>query len=295
VIEPRRHVLLVFVDGLGMAPPGEDNPLRPELTPHLCRLFAEVAKPIDASLGVAGMPQSATGQATLLSGVNMARRMGRHIEGFPGPELRGLVEASNIFKQVTAAGGTATFANAYYCDSMAEVHALRFKSVTTVSTLSGVGKVRLKPKLHANRAVHHEPTRRLLAERGYAGPVSDPADAADHLIDIARDYNFTLYEFFRSDHAGHARDPEMVADVLTVLDRFVGRLVERLAAGEELLFLLTSDHGNIEDLSITTHTRNPVPLIVLGPGAAKVRQQVESIQDVSPAMMAWLQREGWLC
>jgi 2,3-bisphosphoglycerate-independent phosphoglycerate mutase len=292
MISPARHVLLVFVDGLGMAPASAHNPLQPALTPHLCRLLAEVAEPIDACLGVDGIPQSATGQATMLSGVNMARRMGRHIEGFPGPELSGYVEESNIFKQVVAAGGAATFANAYYCDSMEEVRALRFKSVTTVSTLSGVGKVRLTPKLHANRAIHHEPTRRLLVERGYAGPTSDPADAADHLIDIATDYSFTLYEFFRSDHAGHARDPEMVADVLGVLDRFVGRLVERLSDHEELLFVLTSDHGNIEDLSVPGHTRNPVPLIALGPGADGVRQQIHSIQDVTPAIMTWLQRDG---
>ncbi len=289
MIEPDRHVLLIFVDGLGMAPAGSDNPLRPELTPHLCDLFQGVAKPIDACLGVPGIPQSATGQATMLSGVNMAKRMGRHIEGFPGPELSREVEASNIFKQVVAAGGTATFANVYYCESMEEVHALRFKSVTTVSTLSGVGKVRLKPKLHANRAVHHEPTRRLLAERGYAGPESDPADAADHLVDIARDYNFTLYEFFRTDHAGHAGEMEMVSDVLGVLDRFVGRVVARLAERDDLLLVLTSDHGNIEDLGVGTHTHNPVPLIALGPGEEQVREQVASIQDVTPAVMAWLQ------
>ncbi len=34
-----------------------------------------------------------------------------------------------------------------------------------------------------------------------------------------------------------------------------------------MTIVITSDHGNLEDLSVRTHTRNPVPLAVSGPGA----------------------------
>jgi hypothetical protein len=46
---------------------------------------------LDASLCVPGLPQSATGQAALLTGLNAPELMGRHIEGFPPPyeKLRG--------------------------------------------------------------------------------------------------------------------------------------------------------------------------------------------------------------
>ena len=59
-------ILFLFIDGVGMRHAATDNPVNPEVCPTLCRLIAEHAKPIDACLGVAGPPQSATGQATMI-------------------------------------------------------------------------------------------------------------------------------------------------------------------------------------------------------------------------------------
>ena len=53
----------------------------------------------------------------------------------------------------------------------------------------------------------------------------------------------------------------------------------------QVLLVLCSDHGNIEDLSTHTHTRNPVPLVALGPGADEVLQAAEDIADVTPAIL----------
>ena len=79
--------LFIFVDGLGLAPPADDNPVRPEVCPAVCGLIGSRSVPLDACLGVPGLPQSATGQATLFCGRNAAAFMGRHVTGFPGPTL----------------------------------------------------------------------------------------------------------------------------------------------------------------------------------------------------------------
>ena len=118
----RVAVLFVFVDGVGVGPRDpEVNPLaRGDFL--LSRFAGEAGAPlprggraaaIDATLGVPGRPQSATGQATLLTGENAARAMGRHLLGFPGAPLRAFIEERSLFRELAGAGRTALFANAY--------------------------------------------------------------------------------------------------------------------------------------------------------------------------------------
>ena len=130
------RVLLLFVDGLGLG--GSDpavNPVVGGACPALARLLAEEAVPVDACLGVPGLPQSATGQAALLTGVNAPRAMGRHVEGFPGPALQEIVREHNLLRAAAAAGLRVTLANAYFMDSVT-MAAIRRPSVTTVAALS---------------------------------------------------------------------------------------------------------------------------------------------------------------
>ena len=76
-------ILFIFVDGLGIGSSDpEVNPLYDPRFPFLNNMLSQ-ARPLDACLSVAGLPQSATGQAALFTGVNAAKEMGRHIEGFP--------------------------------------------------------------------------------------------------------------------------------------------------------------------------------------------------------------------
>ncbi len=87
-------LLFIFIDGIGL---GEDNPevnpfVRAEM-PYLQSLLGgqKMIKsaapyesdqvtllPIDAGLGVKGLPQSATGQAVLLTGINIPAEIGYH-------------------------------------------------------------------------------------------------------------------------------------------------------------------------------------------------------------------------
>ena len=124
-------IIFIFVDGLGIGcDDPEINPLRDARFPSLGKLLAN-ATPLDACLGVDGLPQSATGQATLLTGVNAAKEMGRHIEGFPPPSLKKLIEHENIFSKLRKLGRHCTFANCYWIDDPHRIP-LRRQSVTTV-------------------------------------------------------------------------------------------------------------------------------------------------------------------
>jgi 2,3-bisphosphoglycerate-independent phosphoglycerate mutase len=279
------RVLLLFVDGLGL---GSDdpaiNPIHSGVCPNLERFLREHAVPVDAGLGVPGVPQSATGQTALLTGVNAAQAVGRHVEGFPGAKLKVIIREHNIFRQFAQRGLTSTFANAYFVDSTATVEEHRIQSVTTVATLSAFGKVRDKQSLLNNDAVYQDLTRESLRERGYDGPLVTPAQCAEHLAAIAARYDLTLFEYFQTDRVGHKSDAAKVRHVLAVFDEFLGGVL-RLTAGR-LDLILTSDHGNIEDMTQAGHTLNPVPFAVVGPAAQRLQSQVRSLTDVTPALLS---------
>ncbi|NCC51009.1 MAG: hypothetical protein EOM20_07305 [Spartobacteria bacterium] len=283
---PSAHVLLVFVDGLGLgAPDPAWNPLYRGHCPTLVNLL-EQAKPIDPCMGVPGVPQSATGQTALLTGINAPRRIGRHVEGFPGPALRDIIVQHNIFKQLQADGYSCAFANAYFMRGWTEAHRRKYQSVTTVCTLSALGGVRDVDEMLDGRAVYQDLTRQSLQSRGYDGPLTTPADSARDLYRITREHPFTLFEYFQTDRCGHKANPEQTAQVLGQLDEFLATLLPLLDQRESL-FLLTSDHGNIEDLRTPQHTMNPVPFIALGRGAENMQSRVTSLTHIVPALCAW--------
>ncbi len=272
----------MFVDGLGIG--GTDpavNPLAGDRYPQLKKLIAD-AIPLDACLGVEGLPQSATGQAALLTGINAPEIMGRHIEGFPPPALKKLIQHENIFAKLNRLGKTSTFANAYWIDDPHRIP-LRRQSVTTVMTLSVLGGVRHKNELLSGKAVNHDITRWTMHTRGYTGELISPETAAAHLLNIARDFDFTLFEYFLTDHAGHSGNTELIETSLGDLERFIPEIAA-FSEKPNHLFLLCSDHGNIENIGIFTHTRNPVPLVALGTGSETFRSCTK-LTDVSPAIL----------
>ena len=277
--------IFIFVDGLGLAPASPDNPVNADVCPFLCNLIANSSKPIDACLGVDGLPQSATGQATLFTGRNAAQYMGRHVEGFPGPTLRKFVEQDNVFLMLKAMGRRSRFADGYMAETVDDLRSRRFRSVTTTAALTVPEVISLKADILANQAVLHDLTRAAIVSKGYQGPLVPPTEAAEHLVQIALGYDYTLFEYFLTDRAGHSGSYEAAADVLRSLDAFFSTL---FPLAEELGFALalTSDHGNIESISAKGHTRNPVPLIARGPGAEAVLQKSSSLTDVTPAFLA---------
>lgn len=280
-------ILFLFIDGVGLRPPAPDNPVNPEVCPALCHLIARHAVPIDACLSVPGLPQSATGQATMFTGLNAPLFMGRHCEGFPGPGLRRKIEESNLFLALKARGKRVKFADAYLVESADELVPRRFKSVTTVMALTAPETVSTLDDLLDDQAVMQDLTRETIQDRYPDVPVISPEDAADHLFNLARAYDFTLYEFFQTDVSGHSMDYDRACSVLRAYDRFLSSLV-RLTEAAGITLLMTADHGNIEAMNERGHTRNPVPFIALGPQEAAIRAEVKSLVDVTPAVLKFI-------
>lgn len=277
-------ILFLFIDGVGLREPAADNPVNPEVCPALCRLIERHSVPIDACLSVEGLPQSATGQATMFTGVNAPLFMGRHCEGFPGPSLRKKIEEDNLFLQLKARGKRIKFADAYLVESADELIPRRFKSVTTVMALTTPEVISTLDDLLDDQALMQDLTRETIQDRYPDVPIVTPEDAAQHLFDLARVHDFTLYEFFQTDVSGHSMDYDRACSVLRTYDRFLASLV-RFTEAAGITLLMTADHGNIEAMNERGHTRNPVPFIAFGPREAEIRAEVKSLIDVTPTIM----------
>lgn len=300
-----RKVLLIFIDGLGL---GEDKPdvnplvrfdppffrrlLGQPLTGRLSRLIGDEVclVPTDASLGVDGLPQSATGQTAIFTGVNAPRHMGRHILGFPGPALAAIIADHGIMGELAAAGLSVASAN-MYTDNYMELVATRQRrhSASTLTILGAGLRLRSPADMAKGEAVYQDITNEMLPQFGVTDiPAVSPTEAGKRLAAIAGRYHFTLFEYFQTDRRGHKVDWTEAEKIVGVLDGFLSAVRE--AAGD-ILVVITSDHGNFEDLSVKTHTLNPVPTIVFGPGCRQVAAGIRNLTDIKPAIISYI-REG---
>jgi 2,3-bisphosphoglycerate-independent phosphoglycerate mutase len=296
-------LLFVFVDGVGAGRPDPAvNPLA--RAPFLLSRFEDgsgTALPAggraglaDARLGVEGRPQSATGQATILTGENAPALLGKHLLGFPNPRLRALLELRSVYRRLAEAGRRAVFANAY---PVAYLRALGFPaegepefdiprrvraSATTVAFAAGGGSFRTFDDARAGRGLTHDLTARRAGELGLRLPRRTPEEAARIFASVAAGADLAAFEFFETDEAGHARSMPRALDALDRLDRFLRALVAGLGPGDSLV--VTSDHGNLEDLSTRNHTLARVPVLGFGPAAGRV-ESVRDLTGVAPLLL----------
>lgn len=287
-------LLFVFVDGLGLAPPGPSNPLSRLAAGPLAPLGGE--RPAgegfrllraDACLGVPGVPQSATGGTALFTGVNAPALAGGHLQGLPTRALREIIARHGLLRRARESGTRVDFANAYSPAYFAR-GANRRRSVTTVMTeTSGLPLKRLDD-LRRGEAVYRDFTNRLLREQGFEADVLTPEEAGGRLGELARRRDLLVYEHFQTDHAGHRGTMEDALRVLDELNRFLAAALESLDA-ERDGFLLSSDHGNIEDMSRSAHTTHPVPVLLWGEAASRwPGNQDHSLCDVTPIVLSLL-------
>ena len=122
-------------------------------------------------------------------------------------------------------------------------------------------------------------------------PERTPEEAAAVLVRLAAEHRFTLYEHFIADRAGHEQDERAALDILSELARFV-RTVLSLVDLTRTTVLLTSDHGNVEDLSTRNHTLNPVPTLAWGRDRETAARCVRTLADITPTILQILTEEG---
>ena len=294
------RVLLIFIDGVGIGTRGEHNPLdgidssffsifqgEPPKLPFNGRLAVT-----DARLGVEGLPQSATGQTAILTGVNAAKLIGRHLHGYPSPRLKQTLAEHSIYKKLIALGRSVTFANAYtsnYLESRP-----RFVSCTTVAAESAGLRFRLLEDLAEGRAVSHDFTNRFLIEKGFEVKECEPEQAGRNLARLAAGHHFTLYEHFITDRIGHFRDRELSWKLtqahIPSLTRFIWAVLEATDL-EQQTVVITSDHGNIEDAGTRSHTMNPVATLAFGRASELIAAGVQSLTDITPSIVEALAME----
>ncbi len=294
------RLLFLFVDGVGLAPAGPSNPLADHATPTLEDLLGgpltleqvgigpeRTLAALDACLGVEGLPQSATGQTTLFTGVNAAHHLGRHVTGFPGPRLRELIDLRSLFLQARRKGLRATFANAYsepYLEAMRRGE--RRPSVTTCAVWAAELPLRGIEELEAGDAVTWDIERDLVNARlGTEFPLVTSRQAGRQLARLTGRHHLTVFESFLTDLAGHDRFGLTARESLSRLDGLLAGVLETL--DPEVTLLLTSDHGNLEDSTTRSHSRNPVPLLAVGPLAPSF-SKLSSIVEVTPRIMECL-------
>ncbi|GGJ89516.1 metalloenzyme domain protein [Deinococcus aquiradiocola] len=257
-----RPLIWLALDGVGHpqdAPPGSAWEAHlPTLRP-----FVEAGAALDATLGVPGLPQSATGQAVWLTGVDAVALMGEHFGPQPGPTLRRLLDARALPVRLVAAGGRAALLNVYP-PGYFEAQARRARHGCFPYSVLAAGLPLNPPGLPLL-----SPTLGL----GYAEPWAAQDTLADwrargRAVAGVRGYDLLMFDAWFGDVLGHlGREVPPVGlwgAAVAYLERLDALLAGLLEGGAAVV--LSSDHGNFEDLGVKAHTVARVPFAVAGTG-----------------------------
>ncbi|MFL5319101.1 MAG: metalloenzyme [Myxococcaceae bacterium] len=297
-------VALLFIDGVGIGTFAPDiNPLaRHEFLLSQFQDHSGAALPrggvlaqVDTTFGVPGRPQSASNQTAILTGDPAPKLIGKHVLGFPNLELRELLAKRSIVKRLVESGRSATFANSYpagYLDALGlkrrpsstpdvviPQKALRKikASATTLAMAAGDVALRTLQDAREGRGLTNDIDGRRGKKNGFPVPSRSADEAADVFLKLAQDTDFSLFEHYLADEAGHAQDFVAAEDALRTFDAFARAVIARKP--DELHVLICSDHGNVEDLSTRSHTLNRVPVLYFGSDAT-VREELRDVADV---------------
>jgi 2,3-bisphosphoglycerate-independent phosphoglycerate mutase len=272
------HLLFIFLDGVGLgAADPAVNPLAAADLPTLTRLLGgqrllagtprlETERalfiPTDAGLGVPGLPQSATGQASILTGRNVPREIGRHWGPKPNAEVAAIIRQGTVFSRLAQRGLRAGLVNAYpqrYFDAIASGHR-GYSAIPLAVTAAGLPLLTAED-LRAGRALSADFTGEGWPEPG--APVLSLRQAGERLAQLAQAYRFAFYEHWLTDYVGHRGSLDEGRAVVEHLDAVLGGLLEAWDDASGLI-VMTADHGNLEDLSQKHHTANRVPTLIIG-------------------------------
>jgi hypothetical protein len=289
-------VLFIFLDGVGLGSNGPlVNPFVRAEMPNLNQLLDGQSLIIDSApfygrraslialdttLGVQGLPQSATGQAVLLTGLNVPLLIGYHYGPKPDKATAAHLLDGGIFGDLARRGKHAALVNAYPPGYFQGIDSGRrlYSSIPLAITRAGL-PLFTSDDLIAGNAMSADFTGAGWRDRMAMPeiPVISLREAGIRLAGLSEKYEFAFFEYWLTDYAGHGQDMEAAIQVLEQFDQVLGGLLS--AWKDENLILITSDHGNIEDLSTRRHTANPVPLLLIGD--KHIRDSFNTITDLT--------------
>ena len=295
-------VIFIFIDGVGIGNDSDENPFQVDSYESFQILSGgsffksgkgvqnsnHIYKAIDANLEVEGLPQSGTGQTTLFSGKNASKVIGKHFGPYPHSGIKHLLKEESVFNAVKESGKKPYFLNAYPPIFFEHAQRRNRWSCTTLMTKNAEIRLNSTEDILDEKALTAEIVQNAWRERlGIDIPKITPTDAAQRLLNIVPDHDLVLYEYYLTDKAGHKKSLEDARRVMQPLDEFLLHIIKHKRSEDTLV--ITSDHGNLEDLSVKTHTRNEVPLFVIGEGIDHFCK-VESLVDVKEGIMKSLEK-----
>lgn len=292
---------MIFIDGVGIGE--KDYQYNPffkngfkifnkifKETPHKQNPYLEKEGmfifPTDARMGIEGLPQSGTGQVSIFCGVNAPGIVGKHFGPFPYSTTIQIIKEQNIFKTYKDLNLSSYFVNAYPQVFFDYVNSGKSRLSTTALSckLTGI-KLNSITELRKSKALTAEITNeRWNRKLNYNLKEIKPETAARRLLRIANKYDFTLYEFYLTDHLGHGRLNDEFDSIYNNLDRFLLTILSELNK-EDLTLIICSDHGNFEDLSVKTHTLNPALTITAGKYSKELAERINNLSDIKPSIL----------
>jgi hypothetical protein len=222
--------------------------------------------------------------------VNAAQQLGMHLSGFATRSLIEILRRESVFIKTLQKKKTAAFANAYGREffQLPEKFRARITSVTTAATMTAGLPFLLAEDILPGRSLYHDFTNKSLRQHGYDLPVFSPDFAGKQLALLAQEYDLCVYEYFLTDRIGHSGDLQLALREAEKLERFLTAVLERTDLNSTVV-LLCSDHGNLEDMTVITHTMNPVPTIVWGDVPHKeLTDSIYSLTDITPFIVQCL-------
>lgn len=288
--------MLFFVDGLGLGPHHpEFNPLSGSKK-DILNLFLNVERPslpfnglykgLDACMETPGLPQSATGQTAIFTGINAAQILGYHLNGFPNQKLRGILWEYSILKILKERGYSTDFLNTYRPSffDLSREEQIRKSSCSTVAAMAAGIPFHSKEDLVKEKSICHDLTNQTFLDNGFEAPLFTPQKSGKIAAEAGRHKEFLLMEYFLTDLIGHAQNKEQAASEIEKLELFLEALLSEMNHQTSTL-LLISDHGNFEDLSTRSHTKNPALFMAWGEQAGLFMKNCRRLQDLHPMLL----------
>lgn len=107
----------------------------------------------------------------------------------------------------------------------------------------------------------------------------------------SQEFDFIVVNYANPDMVGHSGVLNSAIDACSIIDEQLGALEETILNNDGQM-LITADHGNIEDMvdskgnPHTSHTTNPVPLILISNDSDKITLKNGGLADLAPTILS---------